>query len=185
MLSALACSPVGTCATPGRRVWSRREPSAPGSPGPCAKPSAASSAEPTEVRETLAASPEPSGGKYTGIPGNPSRGWVAARHLGRSPVKNTQQSPPRLGIAPPRSGAQHPPMGAGMDKRSRRGPSAPRARRRRPAGRGTTAPARFLHCRNVVSIMFHQHARQDVPTDAERGAEGDGSDKPQPDPGST
>ena len=36
-----------------------------------------------------------------------------------------------------------------------------------------------------TSIMFHQHARQDVPADAERGAEGDGSGNPQPDPGST
>jgi hypothetical protein len=26
-----------------------------------------------------------------------------------------------------------------------------------------------------TSIMFHQHARQDVPTDAERGIESDGS----------
>jgi hypothetical protein len=185
LLSPPACSPVGTSATPARRIRSRREPSPPGSPGPCARPSATPSAGPPRFGKPSRLAPSPRGANTRGIPGGIPAG-VRSQHVNgdEGAVKNTQQSPPRLGVAPPRLGAQHPQIGAGMDKRSRRAPSAPRARRR-PAGRKTTAPARFLHFRNVVSGMFHQRARQDAADDAEHGGENAGSGPPEPNPGST
>ena len=154
-------------------MWPRREPSPPGSPGPCAKPSAASSAGPPRFGEPPRLAPPPRGvGKYEGDPrGSPA--GVGSRHVNgdEGDVKNTQQSPPRLGVAPPRLGARHPLTGAGVAKRSWRGPGAPPARRR-PAGRKTTAPARFLRRRNVVSVMFRQRARQDAPDDVKHERKG-------------
>ena len=60
--------------------------------------------------------------------------------------------------------------------------SVPQARRR-SVRRGTTTPACFLRLRNVVSIMFHQHARQDNRDDAEHGGESAGTEARTPDPG--
>src|SRR5215203_3617874 len=122
----------------------------------------------TEVRGTPASSPEPSGASAWGTPAG-----VGPRHVNgdEGDVKNTQQSPPRLGVAPPRLGARHPLTGAGVAKRSWRGPGAPPARRR-PAGHKTTAPARFLRFRDVVSVMFRQRARQDAPDDVKHERKG-------------
>ncbi len=67
----------------------------------------------TEVRETLAASPEPSGGKYTGDPGESQPGLGRGTSLGTKPREEYAAKPAPVGDRPAPIGGPTPPNGGG------------------------------------------------------------------------